>query len=173
MKERINEDMILTTKRIVLMALLLTSISVGVLANEDPNLEARIIPRGSKVYIEPFVAETEEKKAQGFETYMAAALRKKNVDLLIVTDVEQADFVITGSADRKGAGWAKKVFFGDLRGSASASFQVINVKTKVVAYADASDKKSANRGYRSSAEKLAKYLKKKMESDEKKLKAKT
>jgi len=42
----------------------------------------------------------------------------------------------------------------------------------VVVYADSSDKKSANRGYRSSAEKLAKYLKKKMESDEKKLKAK-
>jgi len=164
--------MLLTTKRIVLMALLLTSMSFVVMADEDPNFEARVIPRGSKVYIEPFVAETDEKKAQGFETYLAAALRKKNVALLIVTDIEQADFVITGSADRKGAGWAKKVFFGDLRGSASASFQVINVQTKVVVYADSSDKKSANRGYRSSAEKLAKYLKKKMESDEKKLKAK-
>jgi hypothetical protein len=38
----------------------------------------------------------------------------------------------------------------------------------VVAYADSSDRSSANRGLRSSAEKLAKYLKKKIDDDEKK-----
>jgi hypothetical protein len=37
-----------------------------------------------------------------------------------------------------------------------------------VAFADASHRASANKGLRSSAEKLAKYLKKKIEDDEKK-----
>ena len=45
--------------------------------------------------------------------------------------------------------------------------QVVNVKTKVVVYADSSHRTSANRGERSTAEKLAKYLKKKVEDDEK------
>lgn len=107
-------------------------------------------------------------QAQGFETYLAAALRKKDVPLLIVADRSQADFAIEGTADQKGAGWAKKVILADFRKSTSASMSVINLRTGVVAYADSSDRSSANRGLRSSAEKLAKYLKKKMEDDEKK-----
>jgi hypothetical protein len=46
---------------------------------------------------------------------------------------------------------------------------VVNIKTGVIAYADSSYREQANRGPRSSAEKLAKYLKKKIEEDEKKL----
>lgn len=130
--------------------------------------EAQFIPRNSRVYIAPFKSEDTEKPVEGFETYIAAAFRKKNVPLIMVTDRSQADFEIVGSADKKGAGWAKKVFLGDWRGSASASMSVINLRTGVVAYADASHRASANKGLRSSAEKLAKYLKKKIEDDEKK-----
>jgi hypothetical protein len=108
-------------------------------------------------------------QAEGFESYLAAALRKKNVPLLMVADRSQADFIIEGTADKKGGGWAKKVFLGDFRNSTSASMTVTNLRTGVVAYADSSDRSSANRGLRSSAEKLAKYLKKKIENDEKKL----
>jgi len=133
----------------------------------DEQFEAQIIPRNSKVFIESFQAEGD--KATGFDNYLAAALRKKNVPLIVVRDLNEADFVISGSADKKGGGWAKKVFLGDFRPTTDASFQVINLKTKVVAFADSSHKESANRGMRSSAEKLAKYLKKKMEDDEKKL----
>jgi hypothetical protein len=57
---------------------------------------------------------------------------------------------------------------GDFRNSTSASMTVTNLHTGVVAYADSSDRASANRGLRSSAEKLAKYLKRKIEDDEKK-----
>jgi hypothetical protein len=134
----------------------------------DPQFQAQLIPRNSKVFIEPFTAEGD--KSTGFENYLAAALRKKNVPLIIVSDLNEADFVISGSADKKGAGLAKKVLLGDFRSTTSASLQVINLKTKVVAFADSSHKYSANRGMRSSAEKLAKYLKKKMDDDEKKLK---
>ncbi len=135
----------------------------------DP-FEAQYIPRNSKVYIAPFKSEDTEKPVEGFETYIAAALRKKNVPLIMVTDRNQADFEIVGTADKKGAGWAKKVFLGDWRATTSASISVANLKTGVIAYADASHRGSANKGLRSSAEKLAKYLKKKIEGDEKKMK---
>lgn len=134
----------------------------------DP-FQARLIPRNSKVYIAPMISEDANKpQAQGFESYLAAALRKKDVQLLIVADPAQADFVIEGTADQKGAGWAKKLILADFRKSTSASMTVTNLRTGVVAYADSSDRSSANRGLRSSAEKLAKYLKRKMEDDEKK-----
>jgi len=130
---------------------------------------ARMIPRNSKVYIAPIRPEDPNKpQAEGFESYLAAALRKKNVPLLIVADRSQADFIIEGTADQKGPGWAKKLILADFRKSTSASITVTNLRTGVVAYADSSDRSSANRGLRSSAEKLAKYLKKKMDDDEKK-----
>jgi hypothetical protein len=131
--------------------------------------QAQLIPRNSKVFIAPMKSEDPNKPtAEGFEGYIAAALRKKSVPLIIVADRGQADFVIEGSADKKSGGWAKKVFLGDFRNSTSASMTVTNLRTGVVAYADSSDRSSANRGLRSSAEKLAKYLKKKIENDEKK-----
>jgi hypothetical protein len=85
----------------------------------------------------------------------------------MVANREQAVSEIAGSADKKGAGFAKKCLLRDFRSTASASLQVVNLHTGVVAYADSSNRGSANRGMRSSAEKLAKYLKKKTEDDEK------
>ena len=116
-----------------------------------------VIPRNSKVYLAPM---------DGFETYLAAAMRKKEVPLLMVTDREQADFEITGTHEVNNAGWAKTIFVSP-NPSASASIQVVNLKTKVIVYADSSHRNTANRGERSTAEKLAKYLKKKIEDDEK------
>jgi hypothetical protein len=135
---------------------------------DDP-FKARLIPRNSKIYIAPIRPEDPQNlKADGFEYYLAAALRKKNVPLLIVSDRAQADFIIEGTANQKDPGWAKKIILQDFRKSTSASMTVTNLKTGVVAYADSSDRSSANRGLRSSAEKLAKYLKRKIENDEKK-----
>jgi hypothetical protein len=135
---------------------------------DDP-FKARLIPRNSKVYIAPMTSEDPAKpQAEGFESYLAAALRKKDVPLLIVADESQADFIIEGTADKKSGGLAKKILLGDFRKSTSASMTLTNLRTGVVAYADSSDRSSANRGLRSSAEKLAKYLKRKIEDDEKK-----
>lgn len=85
----------------------------------------------------------------------------------MVTDPELADFIISGTHETSNAGWANTILIGDARSSASASMQVVNKKTKVVVYADSSHRWSANRGERSTAEKLAKYLKEKIENDEK------
>lgn len=118
------------------------------------------IPRNSKVYIVP---------SGGFEQYLAAALRKKSVPLLIVVDRDAADFEITTTHEKKDAGWARIIFTGILHGSASASIQVVNLKTRMVVFADSSHRTVAYRGERSTAEKLAKMLKRRMEKDEKKL----
>jgi len=128
---------------------------------QDQNSQHRndtLIPRDSKVYIAPM---------DGFEIYLAAAMRKKGVPLVMVTDRDQADFEITGTHEKHEAGWAKTIFVSP-QPSATASMQVVNLKTKVVVYADSSHRTTANRGERSTAEKLAKYLKKKIEDDEKK-----
>lgn len=144
-----------------------TAVTATETAPTDPFLASRI-PPNSKVYIAPFKSESADKPVEGFETYMAAAIRKKKVPLIMVADRSQADFEIVGSADKKGAGFAKKWLLGDWRGTTSASLTVTNLRTGVVAYADASHRASANKGLRSSAEKLAKYLKRKIEDDEKK-----
>jgi len=127
------------------------------LAPADPT-DTRI-PRNSRVYIAP---------ADGFEQYLAAAFRKKSVPLLIVTDRDAADFEITVTHDKEQASWARIYVWGLLHGSASASLQVVNLRTKVVVFADSSERLVALRGERSTAEKLAKYLKRRMEKDEKK-----
>ena len=136
-------------------------------ASAADKFEAERIPRNSKVYIGRFSKEGDSDKKE-FESYLAAALRKKEVPLLIVTVREEADFEIAGTSERKKAGWAKTIFGSGLD-SASASFTVTNLHTGVVAYADSSHRNDALRGQRSTAEKLAKYLKKKIEDDEKKV----
>lgn len=147
--------------RIFLALTLLTG--AALVANaQDPASGAAAdttIPRNSRFYIEPM---------DGFETYLAAAIRRKEVPIVMVSQPDLADFIVNGTHEKKKAGWAKTIFLGDSRSSASASMQVTNVRTHVIVYADSSDRSSANRGERSTAEKLAKYLKKKIEDDEKK-----
>lgn len=133
----------------------------------NPFLAMRI-PLNSKIYIAAFKSENTLKPVEGFETYMAAAIRKKGVPVILVAERSQADFEIVGSADKKGPGFVKKWLLRDFRNSTSASLSVTNLRTGVIAYADSSDRASANRGLRSSAEKLAKYLKRKITDDEKK-----
>lgn len=113
------------------------------------------IPANSKVYIHDM---------DGFETYVAAALQKKKIPLLIVTDREQADFEIKGSVEKQKAGWAKTIFGSGLP-SIDATMQVSNVKTGVVVFTNSSTKENARRGRKGSAEHLAKNLAKKMKED--------
>src|ERR1051326_5691193 len=104
------------TSKTILLSLTLMLAATSVLAQDKPDenktqanapADTRI-PRNSKVYIAPM---------DGYETYLAAAFRKKEVPLVIVTEPEYADFVISGTHDKKNAGWAKTIFMGDTRGS--------------------------------------------------------
>jgi 3D (Asp-Asp-Asp) domain-containing protein len=125
-------------------------------------LDPTYIPAGSKVYVNDI------RGMNGFENYLAAAIRKKKVALLLVTDRSQADFEINGYAENQKAGWAK-IIFGSGRPESEASIQLVNLRTSVVAYAVASYKVDAWNGKKSTAEHLAKNLRQKMERDEKRL----
>jgi hypothetical protein len=106
----------------------------------------------------------------GFEHYLMAAMRKKSVPLIVVADPMQADYIIFGNSDTKRAGWAKMFFLGTGKSGEMASISMVDRRTKVVVFADSSHRYAANRGQRSTAEKLAKYLGKKINQDQKKLK---
>jgi hypothetical protein len=101
-----------------------------------------------------------------FENNLVAALQKKRVDLIVVTDRALADFEVRGFAQSQNAGWAK-IIFGSGRPESEASIQLVNLKTGVVAYAVASYKVDAWNGNKSTAEHLAKNLRQKMERDQK------
>lgn len=136
---------------------LLLMILFAMLSSAATRAQDNKIPAGAKVYIE---------KMEGFETYLAAALDKKKVPLVVVSKREEADFEIKGVAEKQKAGWAKTIFGSGLP-SASASIQVVNVKSGVVAFAVAEERKDANFGQRSVAEYLAKKIGEQMRNDEK------
>jgi hypothetical protein len=121
------------------------------------------IPEGSRVYI-AYVS-----GLPGFENNLVAALQKKQVKMLVVNDRSQADFEINGFAQSQRAGWAK-IIFGSGLPESEASFQLVNLRTGVVAYAVASYKVDSLNGNKSTAEHLAKNLRQKMEREEKRIK---
>ena len=98
--------------------------------NKSTSGAGKIAP-GSKVYIE---------QMNGFETYLAAAFTKKKVQLTVVADETQADYVIAGSSDEKKAGWAKIVFYGQDHSDNSASITMIDKNTTAIVFAYAVNK---------------------------------
>ena len=132
-------------------------------APDDP-FKARLIPRNSRVYIAPMLSEDPgQSQSQGFETYLAAAIGKKKVQLAPVMEKEQADYVISGTSLDKKAGWAKIVFMGNVHSDNSASITMSDRKTGAIVYAYAVDKKSTMHGQQTTAEACAKHLKAHME----------
>lgn len=121
------------------------------------------IPKGSRLYV------ADINGLPGFENNLVAALQKKQVKMLVVSDRAQADFEINGFAQSQSAGWAK-IIFGTGLPESEASFQLVNLRTGVVAYAVASYRVDALNGNKSTAEHLAKNLRQKMERDEKRIK---
>jgi hypothetical protein len=120
----------------------------GVAVGQQP------IAAGSKVYIEPM---------NGFETYMAAAIQKKKVPLIVVSDETVADYVMTGTAEHQKAGWAKVAFTGNIHSDEQASVSMVSTKTKELVFAYAVNKKNTLHGEQTSAEACAKHLKEKIE----------
>jgi hypothetical protein len=116
------------------------------------------LPAGSKVYIEPMDG--------GFDTYLAAALRKKKVQVVVVADRDAADFVVTGSADHEKAGWAKVAFERNIHSDDQASISVISTRTSEVVFAYAVNKKNTWHGEQTTAEACAKHLQAHIEGKE-------
>jgi hypothetical protein len=109
---------------------------------------------GSKVYIE---------KMDGFENYLAAAFAKKKVQLVLVADKDQADYIISGVSEDKKAGWAKIVFLGDIHSDATASITMIDKRSTAILFAYAVNKKNTLHGAQTTAEACAKHLQARIE----------
>jgi hypothetical protein len=133
----------------LLIVVLCLTLPLTVFAGPKSTNEAAEIVPGSKVYIE---------KMNGFETYLAAALAKKKVQLTVVADETQADYVISGNSDEKKAGWAKIVFYGQVHSDNTASLTMIDKKSTAVVFAYAVNKKNTIHGDQTTAEACAKHL---------------
>ena len=116
--------------------------------------EAKTIPPGARVFIAPM---------DGFETYLKAAMTKKQVPLQIVEERDKADFEITGHSNSQKASTAKKVIMWDWHSTEEATINVTNLKTGVVVFAYEVHKQSSAHGKQSSAEACAKHLKEQVE----------
>src|SRR5215475_5600771 len=120
------------------------------LPSRDAEAVIKKIPANSKIYIAPM---------DGFETYMTAAIKKKNVPVQVVMDREKADYEIRGSSETEKAGWAKVIFTGQTKSNEQASITLSDIRTTEVIFAYAVNKSSAFRGKQSAAESCAKHLK--------------
>jgi hypothetical protein len=114
------------------------------------------IERSSRIYIAPIEG--------GFDTFLAAAIIKKQVPVVVVTDRTKADYEITGIASTERAGWAKMLFMGVDNSNDLASIKVVELKSSEVVYGYAVKKGNSYRGKQSAAEACAKHLKEKIEA---------
>lgn len=112
---------------------------------------AQHIPAGSKVFV--------DRMPDGFETYLEAGLVTKKVPLIIVNDIQKADYEISGVSESDKAHWAKMFFMGSQQSSEEASIKVVNLKTSQVVFAYSVHKGNSYRGRQSAAEACAKHLK--------------
>jgi hypothetical protein len=141
----------------IFVALVLALAANAAVAQEgksvDPSKKA--IERSSRIYIAPIEG--------GFDTFLAAAIIKKQVPVVVVTDRAKADYEITGIANSEKAGWAKMLFLGVDNSNDMASIKVVEVKSNEVVYGYSVRKGNSYRGKQSAAEACAKHLKEKIE----------
>ncbi len=144
-------------KRIFISAALLTLASpqLALCQTVKPALD-KPIPAGARVFIAPVEG--------GFENYLAAAIQKKNVPLVVVTNRDKAEFEISGVAETEKAGWAKMLFMGTTASKEQAGVKIVNLKSDEVVFAYAVHKTNSVRGRQSAAEACAKHMKEKIES---------
>jgi hypothetical protein len=103
------------------------------------------INSGSTVFIAPM---------GGFENYIAAALRKKDVPLMPIEDESKANYVLRGNSDEKKTSFATIALADE-----SANVQLIDRRTGAIVFAYAMTKKNTLHGQQSAAEACVKHLK--------------
>jgi hypothetical protein len=142
----------MSQRRTVLVVLAISMLSTAVVA-EKKEAETRTakIPAGSKVYVAAM--------ADGFDTYVKAAIEKKKVPLTVTENRDQADYEITGTSETQKAGAAKILIMGSFHSAEQASIRVSNLKTGEVAWAYSVNKQNSAHGKQSTAEACAKHLK--------------
>jgi hypothetical protein len=144
------------TLLLVLMAGTLSQAQEG----KSVDQSAKSIERGSRVYVAPMDG--------GFDTFLVAAIVKKQVPMTVVTDRSKADYEITGIAESEKAGWAKMLFMGSEQSRELASVKIVEIKSGEVVYGYAVHKGNSYRGKQSAAEACAKHLKDRIDNPPKK-----
>mgnify|MGYP001603885752 CR=1 FL=1 len=124
-------------------------------AAQDTDADMKI-PAGARIYIAPIEG--------GFDIYLTAAIHKKAVPLVVVSDRSKADFEMSGVTESERAGWAKMMFMRSTATAEQASIKIVNIKSGTVVYGYNVNKGSSARGKQSSSEACAKHLKEKIES---------
>ena len=132
--------------KLTLKSTLLLALSVAMFA-EAPT---KSVAAGSKIFIEA---------ADGFDTYLTAALQKKSVPVVVVSEKEKADYELAGVSDHQKPGWAKVVIMGQIHSDEQASIKLINLKSGEVVFAYSVNKKNSLHGRQTAAEACAKHMK--------------
>lgn len=114
-----------------------------------------VIPKGARFYVAPIQG--------GYDIYLTAAIQKKEVPIIVVTDRTKADFEIAGATESEKAGWAKMFFLGSDATAEQASIKVANLKTGEIVFGYNVNKRNSVRGKQSSSEACAKHLKEKID----------
>src|SRR6266852_3124894 len=135
------------------LALILVAAAAGQ-EGKSVDQSTKAVERGSRIYIAPIEG--------GFDTFLAAAIIKKQVPVVVITDRAKADYEITGIASTEKAGWAKMLFMGVDNSNDMASIKVVDLKSSEVVYGYSVRKGNSYRGKQSAAEACAKHLKEKM-----------
>jgi hypothetical protein len=144
--------------RSLMMSFVMTLVVAAAVSSQEPELKVDAdakIPRGARFFIGPIEG--------GYDIYLAAAMHKKEVPIVIVTDKSKADFELSGVTQSEKAGWAKTIFMGNTSTAEQASIKVVNLKNGTVVFGYNVNKSSSARGKQSSAESCAKHLKEKIE----------
>lgn len=149
--------MIQPFRRQLLPTLALAIAATVALAQEGKSVDQnnKAIERNSRIYIAPIEG--------GFDTFLAAAIIKKQVPVIVVTDRTKADYEVTGISSSEKAGWAKMLFMGVDNSNDMASIKVVEIKSNEVVYGYSVRKGKSHRGKQSAAEACAKHLKGKIE----------
>ncbi|MEK7831956.1 MAG: hypothetical protein AAB401_12760 [Acidobacteriota bacterium] len=131
----------------------------GTVVDKTPpaELSKEDIPSGSKVYIAPL---------NGYESFLVAAMIKKETPVVVVNSPDKADYTITGVSETVQAGWAKMLFMGSQQSNEQASIVMTNNKTGVVVWGYNVNKTNSYKGKQSSSEACAKHLKARIEGRE-------
>jgi hypothetical protein len=149
----------MSLRTISICSILLTCLAGSASAQEGamqlPDDANTRIPSGSRVFIGPIDG--------GYDIYLSAAMTKKAVPVIIVTQRDKADFELSGVTETDKAGWAKIVFMRSTSSNEQASVKMVNLKTGTVVWGYNVNKSSSARGKQSSSEACAKHLKEKIE----------
>jgi hypothetical protein len=107
---------------------------------------------------------------EGFEIYISAAFVKKHVPVIVTTDPEQADFHLKSLVMTKDESTGSKIarclfaYCIGMDGSQTATVQLVRFSTKEVVWAY-NVNKSSSKAFQSSAEAVAKHIKRHLEKN--------